>query len=90
MPVLLNIANKQDSSDIVSVPATGDVQLFIRGSLGSGKVVVSLKGPDGQFHTYDGLTFSQGNVAQQISLLAGDQLRIECIACKAAAVEVRQ
>ncbi|WP_017517036.1 hypothetical protein ACQCLI_12930 [Pseudomonas nitroreducens] len=90
MTILLALTNQQTSRWTVNIPATGDVQLFIRGELGPGRVVVSLKGGDGQFHSYDGLTFDQAHIARELSLLAGDVLQVECIECRAASVEVRQ
>ncbi|WP_315807488.1 hypothetical protein [Pseudomonas sp. C9-3] len=90
MALLLALINKQASTDTLTVPEAGDVQLFVRGTLGpKGRVIVSLKGADGQFHTYPDLVFTEV-AARTISLLKNDQLRIECVTCTAAAVEVRQ
>lgn len=90
MALAFAITNKQTSDDTVTIPEAGPVQLFVRGTLApKGRVVISLKGLDGQFHAYSDLVFTEP-AAREISLFKNDVLRIQCIACTSAAVEVRQ
>lgn len=91
MSTLASLTNQQNAIVPVTIPSTGEVQIFIRGQLGpKGRVLIKLKGADGRFHAYEDLVFIATGAARAINLFSGDQLQIECVDCTAASVEVRQ
>lgn len=92
MGTLSSIPNQQDHlSDEISIPLTGQVQVFIRGQLGPrGSVSVLLKGADGQFHAYRELIYREAPTAQGLNLTAGDRIKVQFKHCESASVEVRQ
>lgn len=92
MAVLDHFTDKQTfESAEITIPATGPVQLLVRGGFGAdGLVRLLLKGADNQFHAYRELTFQDHNSAVEIGLFAGDVVKLVFTDCSSASAELRQ
>lgn len=91
MPTLAVFSKKQDfTSSPVTIPATGSVQLFVKGNLGGGQVVFALKTLNDSTHEeYPELAFGT-RAAKSVELVSGDSLTVIIKGCVSASVEIRQ
>ena len=92
MAVLAHYTGKQTfESEEITIPASGPVQLLVRGGFGAdGLIRLLLKGADEQFHAYQELTFQDHNSAVEIGLFAGDVVKLTFADCTGASAELRQ